>query len=166
MSEGESFLVIFATRGANVTTNTNNVNVTFNVQWSSFLPTKYNRFHCQIVFKSENYINATLLAAPATPLSVNGYINMSLGRMNVYAGTTMSNNIAVIYPVVAAVYSSTTNNYSQSYMSSTNNDNNDFSSAYPSGQQVTITLNSFAGAALANMPHWNMYLSMVGIEDP
>ncbi len=145
----ESFLVLFNTQGSNVVNNDFTKGIfTFKVDWEAFLPKKYKKFHCQFVFKSVN---------SSTQLTTNGFVNMNLGKMNVYDGSSQSSNLGIIYPAVC-------NN--QYYYSSTHNDNNDFWISYPSNQIVTITLNQFDNkTAMANIPHYCLYLSLIGIKD-
>ena len=58
----ESLTVIFNSQGANVIANgANNTSITYPVNWTAFLPLKYKRFHCQFVFKSQNYAVALSL---------------------------------------------------------------------------------------------------------
>jgi hypothetical protein len=145
----ESFQVIFNSRGANVI-NAGNLNaVQYNVNWGAFLPTKFKKFHCQFIFKSENF---------AGVLTNNGFVNLNCGRVNVYDGTSMTYNLGVIYPVVTSANSS--------YYNSTNNDNNDFWIDYPTNNMVTITLNQFNNAtAMANMPNYVLMMNMMGVDD-
>jgi hypothetical protein len=144
----EAFQVIFNSQGSNVLNNTNRNAVLYNVNWGAFLPKKYKKFHCQFVFKSLNY---------AGVLTDNGFVNMNIGRVSVFDGLQMSTSLGVIYPVVL--------NATNSFYNSTNNDNNDFWIDYPINNNVTLTLNTFAGAAMANMPHYTLMLNLIGVED-
>jgi hypothetical protein len=148
----EAFQVIFNSQGSNVltptTTAANRTNITYYVNWTAFLPKKYKKFHCQFVFKSLNYANN---------LTDNGFVNMNIGRVNVFDGQQMSTNLGIIYPVVLIANT-------QSYYSSTNNDNNDFWIDYPINNNVTVTLNTFAGASMSTMPHYVIMLNLIGIE--
>ena len=152
-----SFLVVFNSQGANVVSNATRTNITYNVNWAAFLPTKYKKFHCQFIFKSQNYTGAN-----GVVLSDNGFVNMSIGKVNVYDGIGMTSNIGIVYPVVSTYLTTAPCN---SFYNSTNNDNNDFFINYPTNQSVNITLNTFAGVAMANMPHYCLYLSLVGLTD-
>ena len=145
----EAFQVIFNSQGANVVNNTSLNAVVYNVNWGAFLPKKYKKFHCQFVFKSQNYNGA---------LTNNGFVNINMGRVSVFDGQQMSTNLGIIYPqylTTAAV----------SYYTSTNNDNNDFWIDYPIQTAITITLKTFAGGNMANMQHYCLYLSLQGIPD-
>jgi hypothetical protein len=145
----EAFQVIFNSQGSNVLNATSLNAVVYNVNWGTFLPKKYKKFHCQFVFKSQNYNGA---------LVNNGFVNMNLGRVSVFDGQQMSTNLGIIYPqylTAAAV----------SYYTSTNNDNNDFWIDYPINNTITVTLNTFAGAPMANVPHYVIMLNLIGIED-
>jgi hypothetical protein len=146
----ESFQVIFNSRGPNVINNASLNAVQYNVTWGAFLPTKFQKFHCQFVFKSENY-NGVLVN--------NGFVNLNTGKMNIYMnGNSFSNNLGIIYPVVTSANSS--------YYNSTNNDNNDFWISYPSNNLITITLNEFDGVTpMPNMPNYVMILNLVGVAN-
>ena len=152
--QGESYLLILNSQGSNVLDNTNRNGVLYDVNWSTFLPKKYKKFHCQFVFKSQTYINAT---ASVDQLTNNGFLNLNCGRKNIYDGSQMSNNIGIICPVVLNPYNS--------FYSSTNSDNNEFWMDYPTSNQITVNLNTFSGTAMANMPHYCIYLSLVGIPE-
>jgi len=76
--------------------------------------------------------------------------------MNIYDGLAMTNNIGIIYPY----YTGNTSLYN-----STNNENNSFWMDYPLNTQVLVTLKTFTNANIPNMPHYCIYLSMVGILD-
>jgi len=144
----EKFLVVFNSQGSNVFDNSNKNSVVYNVNWGAFLPKKYQKFHCHFIFKSENY---------AGNLTDTGFISMNIGHVNVYDGLQMTNNIGIVYPVNLL-------NNSSSYIS-TNNDNNVFSIDYPIQTAITINLKTFAGANMANMQHYCLYLCLEGIPD-
>ena len=112
------------------------------------LPKKYKKFHCQFVFKSINYAGA---------LTDNGFVNMNIGRISVFDGLQMSTSLGIIYPVIL--------NAGNSFYNSTNNDNNDFWIDYPVNNNITVTLNTFAGAAMGNMPHYVLMLNLIGVDD-
>ena len=160
MSDNEIFQVIFNTQGPNVMTAVNNfaarTSVTYNVNWDALIPRKHNKFHCQFVFKSLNFSTAN----PGTSLSDNGFVNMNLGRLNIYDGLQQSQNLGIVYPVII---SSVAGAY-WSYYNCTNNDNNDFVIDYPNNTSITITLSTFAGAPMANMPHYVLILNLRGYK--
>jgi hypothetical protein len=147
----ESFSLVLCSRNPNVINNTDRNNVSYNVRWGMFLPAKFKKFHCQFVFKSETY-NGTL--------NNNGFVNINLGKVSVYDGYNMTSNLGIIYPVQS---NATGTNYS--FYCSTNNDNNDFWIDYPTNEQITVTLNTFAGVAMANMPHYTLMLNLTGVND-
>jgi len=91
---GERFLILFNSQGSNVIDNSNLNQVLYNVNWGSFLPKKYKRFHCQYVFKSINYNGAILNA--------NGLVSMNLGRVNVFDGNSQTYNLGFVYPVLSS----------------------------------------------------------------
>ncbi len=92
----ESFQVIFNSRESNVINAANLSAVQYNVNWGSFLPKNFHKFHCQFIFKSENYNGV---------LTNNGFVNLNCGKVNVYDGYSMSYNLGIIYPVVTSANS-------------------------------------------------------------
>ena len=144
----ETFSIVFCSRNPNVIDSTNINAVKYNVNWSTILPNKYKKFHCQFVFKSEN---------TSTALTSNGFVGMDFGRVNVYDG--LQNNsrmLGIIYPVTCGA---------QYFYNSTNNDNNDFWVDYPINNTVTLSLQTFAGGAITNMQHYCLILNMIGVDD-
>ena len=153
----EQYQVYFSSRASNATVGATNATVTFNCNWGGFLPTKYKRFLCQFIFKSENYTGGN-----GAILTDNGLVNIAMGSGYTFDGNSRSNNFGIIYPVVSQF---TANIPCNSYYNSTNNDNNQFYMNYPNNNLVLITLKTFAGASMANMPHWTIYLNMIGVSD-
>jgi hypothetical protein len=144
----ETFSVVFCSRNNNVVDATNLNAVKYTVAWNSILPTKYKKFICQFVFKSEN---------TATVLNSNGFVGMDFGRVNVFDGVqSVNNQFGVVYPA---------NVGTQYFYSSTNNDNNDITVQYPTNNNVTLTLKKFDGSALPNMQHYCLIMNFVGIEE-
>ena len=144
----QSFQLILNTQGANVIDKTSLTAVKYNINWSSFLPKRYKKFHCQFIFKSSN----------AAVLLTNGFVNVNLGQINSSDGNNMSQNLGIIYPIIPA------NN--TCYLNSTNNDNNDFWVSYPSNQIITVKLNQFDNVtAIANMPEYVMIINFRGVEE-
>lgn len=145
----EIFQIIFNSQGSNVlspvATAANRASITYNVNWRALIPSKYNKFNCQFVFKSVNYNGQ---------LADNGFLSMNTGRMNVYDGLQQSQNLGIVYPVYLSG--------AVSYYNSTNNDNNNFTIDYPNSNSITLTLNNFNGAAMANMPHYVVILNLTG----
>jgi hypothetical protein len=147
-----AYQLIFSSRNPNCISNGTLTSCQYNVNWKAMLGDKFKKFKCGFVFKSENY---------AGVLTNNGFVNMNIGRMNVFDGASVCYNIGVIYPVV-------TNNAAgnlASYYNSTNNDNFDFTIDYPVNNLVTLNLNTFAGAAMANMPNYVLVLHLIGIPN-
>lgn len=158
--QNECFNLIFCSRttqaiGGNVIDNSNLNAVKYFVNWGSFLPKKYKKFHCQFIFKSENYVSAT---STNTTLNDNGFVSMDFGRVNVYDGLSNTQKLGIIYPVI-----NTVGNNFQAYYSSTNNDNNDFWIDYPTNQTITINLKNFAGNNMGNMPHYTLIMNLIGV---
>jgi hypothetical protein len=183
----EIYQVVFNSQGSNVINNANRNAVIYNVNWGSFLPKKFKKFHAQFVFKSANFQST---AQTPTILSDNGFVNMNIGKIYCNDGLGQTNNIGVVYPVLdyyaqgnltnatttntnftaptgnsGTITNTFANSIAVSYYTSTNNDNNEFWIDYPTNQQITITLNTFAGVAMANMPHYVLNLSLRGILD-
>jgi len=175
--QNERFTVIFNTRGSNVLSigvpdepaanveltpavieSNNNYNtVTYNVNWLSILPTKYKKFQCQFVFKSNKFGHGQNNIAK----HIIGFIDMNIGRTNIYDGLQMSNNIGYILP-----RATTASELNDLYYSSTTNDNNDFWIDYPTNNQITITLNKLDGKEkIEKMTQYHLYLTMTGILD-
>lgn len=148
----DSYLVIFNSQGQNVLNATSLTSVIYNVNWTSFLPKKYKTFKCNFIFKS---LNANSI------LTDNGFVNINTGPINVFSGDQMTSNLGIIYPVIT----NTTSGNLRSYYNSTNNDNNDFTMSYPINNQITLSLKTFAGADMGNMPHYTLILSLVGVDD-
>jgi hypothetical protein len=146
-ADKETYQIIFCSRNSNVTDGVANLNnVSFYVNWAAILPDKYKKYSCSFVFKSENY---------AGLLTSNGFVNVNVGRTQIFDGTTESSNLGMIYPV----YLNVTAGSQLSFYNSTNNDNNPII-LYPSNNIVTIKLKTFAGGAMANMPHYSLILNL------
>ena len=143
----ESFQIIFNSQGSNVLSNTNRNAVRYDVNWGAFLPKRYKKFKVEFIFKSANF---------AGGLSDNGFVNMNLGRMNIYNGNSMSYNMGIIYPVWCNAVS---------FYNASISDNNDIWMDYPTNNIVTISLLNFAGNNIGNMPHYCLMLNLIGIKD-
>lgn len=145
----ETFQIIFNSQGSNVlspvATAANRASITYNVNWRALLPSHYNKFNCQFVFKSVNYNGQ---------LADNGFLSMNTGRMSVYDGLQQSQNLGIVYPVYLSG--------AVSYYNSTNNDNNSNTIDYPNNNSITLSLNNFNGAVMANMPHYVVILNLTG----
>ena len=151
----DTYQIIFSSRGSNVTNagvlvnqispNINTLNYYINL--NAILPMQtFTKYSCSFVFKSENFVGL---------LNKNGFANMSIGRTQIFDGTTQSSNLGIIYPVIT----NPTAGSQSSFYNSTNNDNNPII-LYPNQNSVTITLNTFAGAAIANMPNYVLILNL------
>jgi len=181
-TQPEIFTVIFNSVGSNVLSigitdpeifdpngNHNNYNtVTYNVNWLSFLPTKYKKFQCQFVFKSKYFGNMyTAIRMPF--FKDNGIIDMNIGRSNNFNGQQMSNVIGAIQGVTAidghGNGGATLETYGSLYYSSTSTGNNSFSIDYPSNNQITISLNRFNNTLLPYMSEYCLFLTLTGILD-
>jgi hypothetical protein len=154
----EQYQVYFNSRSSNAIQDaTLGLNkVTYLMKWDSFLPKKYKRFLCQFIFKSENYASTN-----GIPLSDNGFVNINMGNTYTFDGSTRSNNVGIIYPVITT-YSATN---TSSFYNSTNNDNNQFYMDYPLSNSVVITLNRYDGSVMRNMPNYTIFLNLVGVSD-
>lgn len=159
----EQYQVYFSSRGSNVIDKSNLNAVIYSVNWSNFLNPKYKRFLCQFIFKSENWqTNNTGGGINTQILTSNGFMNLSGTQGYTYDGTSRSNNYGIIYSVVQE-YNPT--GYSTSYYCSTNNDNNQFYMDYPTNTNVILTLQTFSGVNMLNMPNYCMFLNMVGVDE-
>jgi hypothetical protein len=150
----DSYQIIFNSRGTNVTNlgagavpaNINSLSYYLNL--NAILPMdKFTKYSCSFVFKSENL---------AGVLTTTGFVNMSIGRTQIFDGTTQSSNIGIIYPIVL----NTTAGSQASYYNSNSSDNNPVI-LYPNQNSVTITLNTFAGAAIPNMRNYVLILNLI-----
>ena len=155
VSDKETFQIILCSRGNNVTNlGALNFGIPANINklkyycnWSAMLPIdKYSKYSCSFVFKSESYTG--LLAST-------GYVNVDIGRTQIFDGTTQSSNLGIIYPV----YLNTVAGSQSSYYNSTNSDNNSVI-VYPTQNIVTVTLNTFAGAAMDHMTNYCLILNL------
>jgi hypothetical protein len=145
----DRYTMIFCSRNSNAIVNSGIAqSVTYLVNWSSILDSKYKRFHCQFIFKSEN--NASVITQ-------NGFVNMNFANFKIFDGQSMSQNIGVIYPVAF--------NGTNTFLNSTNNDNNDFLIRFPNNNNVTININTFTGTAMTTVPHYALIMTLEGIED-
>ena len=159
--ENETYQVIFNSQGSNLLSPNNTAAaraaMVYDVNWESIIPRdKYNKFRCQFVFKSVPYAGAGNNGL----LQEIGFVNMNLGRVNIYDGVQQSQNLGVIYPV----YLNTTANAQRSYYTCASSDNNEFVIDYPNNHMITIGLNNFNGPVLANMPHYVLILSLTGFN--
>ena len=144
----DTYNVIFASRNANAVNITNLNAVKYTVNWDSMLNNKYKKYKCSFTFISE---------ATGTAYSVMGLINMSFGcRTNSFDGTSQSDNIGIIYPVL--------NNVSYRYQCKSI-DNPSFTMGYPNSNLITLNLSTFSNTTLSNMYHYVLVLNMVGIPD-
>lgn len=151
MKEKDTFILCFNSRGSNIigdnTTAVGRCNLSYNVNWASFLPKKYRKYICQFTFTSENF---------AGGLTACGFVNIYTGKMDIYDGFTNLNNTGVIVPV----YTGAT-----SFYNATTNDNPTFIINYPNNYQVQINLKTFSNVDIPDMPHYCIYLTMTGIKE-
>ena len=154
----EQYQVIFNSRSSNaILDETLGLNkVSFLTNWGGFLPTKYKRFSCQFVFRSENLPSITDIVLFET-----GLVNMSMGNTYTFDNSTRSNNIGIIYPLVSAC----TDTFALSSYHSTNYDNNSFYMDYPLSSSVVVTLNKYDNTPMELMQHYVIILNMVGVSD-
>ena len=148
ISDKETYQVILCSRTSSNTGTTNLNAVTYYCNWASMLPIeKYTKYSCSFVFKSEGYVG--LLASV-------GFVNVDIGRTQIYDGTTQSSNLGMIYPIY--LNASATALAQFSYYNSDNSDNNPVI-LYPSQNMVKVTLNTFAGGAMDHMPNYSLILN-------
>lgn len=157
----ETYQVIFNSQGSNLLSLNNTAParaaISYDINWEAIIPrNKYNKFRCRFIFKSTQYAgggNNGLLADF-------GFVNMNLGRVNIYDGAQQSQNLGIIYPVITNTVAA----QQRSYYNCDNGDNNEFVIDYPSNHIITIGLNNFNGPVLANMPHYALILSLTGFN--
>ncbi len=149
----DSYQIIFSSRGSNVTnrgagaTPANVCSLNYYLNLNAVLPMdKYTKYSCSFIFKSEGFVGL---------LTNSGFVNMSIGRTQIFDGTTQSSNLGIVYPI----YLNVTAGAQNSYYGSTNNDNMPFV-LYPNQTSVTITLNSFTNVALDNMRNYVLILNL------
>ena len=146
----ESYQIIFNSQGTNVLNRTDLNNVVYNVNWAAFLPQKYKRFKCQFVFKSAYF---------AGDLEDTGFVNIDFGRVDIYDGQQMTQNIGMIQPQINYGVAIT------SFYNATVNDNIEFYCNYPTSSSVLVKLKRFNGTTnLPDMPEYVLTLSFTGIE--
>ena len=145
---GEIYQVIFNSQGSNVINNTNLNAVQYNVNWDAFLPKQYKKFKCQFIFKSIKIAQAT---------SDFGFVNIDIGKVNIFDGLSMSSNLGIIQPQ----YFTSTN----TYYSATSADNCEIYIYYPINRVPIITLKTYAGVNIANMTHYTLILNLEGIDE-
>ena len=146
-ADKETYQIIFCSRNSNVTDGVANLNsVSFYVNWAAILPDKYKKYSCSFVFKSSLYVGL---------LTSNGFVNVNIGRTQIFDGTTESSNLGIINPV----YLNVTPGSQVSYYSASNNDNNPVI-LYPSQNIVTVKLKTFTDTNMTNMPHYTLTLNL------
>ena len=127
--------------------------MTYNVNWNSFIPLEYKKFRCSFIFRSD-----IMALTTATYLNENGLISMNILKTNIFNGSELSNNIGMIYPVVASANTRT-------YYNSSAGDNPTFEMLYPTNQQITISIKHFNdNVPLIYLPQYILYLTMEVIE--
>jgi len=151
----DTYQIIFSSRGSNVTNLGGLVNqvpnnvcsLNYYLNLNAVLPMdQHTKYSCSFIFKSEIFVGL---------LNNTGFVNMSIGRTQIFDGTTQSSNLGVVSPVIL----NPTAGSQASIYNSTNSDNNAVI-LYPNQNSVTITLNSFSGVAMANMPNYVLILNL------
>jgi hypothetical protein len=152
----ETYQIVFNSQGSNtltpVATAINRTAITYDINWEAIIPrNKYNKFRCQFTFKSTIYVGHNQDI---------GFVNMNLGRVNIYDGVQQSQNLGIIYQV----YPNTTVGSGRSYFHCASGDNNEFVIDYPNNHMITIRLNAFNGNNMVNMPHYVLILNLTGFN--
>jgi hypothetical protein len=152
----ETYQIIFNSQGSNLLSPNNTsparASISYDINWESIIPRgKYNKFRCQFIFKTTLY---------AGLLGDYGFVNMNLGRVNIYDGMQQSQNLGIIYPI----YTNTTAGANRSYLTAETSDNNEFVIDYPNNHIITIALNYFNGIIMNNTPHYVLILSLTGFN--
>lgn len=155
MTKSDTYQIIFNSRGSNVTNlgalaqgiPANICSLSYYLNLNAVLPMdKHTKYSCSFIFKSEGFVGL---------LTNSGFVNMTIGRTQIFDGTTQSSNIGIIIPY----YLNVTAGAQNSYYGSTTNDNLPFV-LYPNQTSVTITLNSFTNVVLDNMRNYVLILNL------
>ena len=155
MTKSDTYQIIFNSRGSNVTNlgalaqgiPANICSLSYYLNLNAVLPMdKHTKYSCSFIFKSETFVGV---------LVNNGFVNMSIGGTQIYDGTTQSSNLGIVYPVTL----NSTAGSQASFYNSTNSENNAVI-LYHNQNLVTITLKTFAGVAMANMPNYVLILNL------
>ena len=126
----KTYQLILCFRKSNVTGVANLNVINYYVSRPVVLPMdKYIKCSCSFFFKSENY---------AGVLANNEFVNVNIGRTQIFDGITQSSNLGIIYLVISNVAAGS----QLSFYNSTNNDNNRVI-IYPTQNIVTVTLNTW-----------------------
>ena len=157
----ETYQIVFNSQGSNILSLNNTAparaSISYDINWEAIIPRgKYNKFRCQFQFKSFLYSGA----GGNGVLEHIGFVNMNLGRLNIYDGAQQSQNIGIIYPVIT----NTTAAAQRSFYNCHASDNNEFVIDYPNNHIITIGLNNFNGPVMANMPNYVLILSLTGFN--
>jgi len=152
----ETYQIVFNSQGSNVMSPNNTAvaraSISYDVNWEAIIPrNKYNKFRCQFVFKSTiaNAHNADI-----------GFVNMNLGKVNIYDGLQQSQNLGIIHPVFPNISAG----QNRSYFHCASGDNNEFVIDYPNNHMITMGLKTFNGANMTNMPHYVLILNLTGFN--
>ena len=152
MSDEESLIINLNSQGPYMVDNNNLAEVQYLLPWAT-LPRKYSKFSVQVNFRSNTY---------AGLLTDVGFININLGRMNIFEGGQVSNNLAMIYPVLGNTTAAV--GAISSFYACTISDNCDFQMDYPQGGLITVNLKTFAGVDMAHMPPYNLQMRLTGLK--
>ena len=152
MSDEESLIINLNSLGPYMVQNNNLAQVQYLLPFAT-LPRKYSKFSVQVNFRSSVYVGL---------LTDCGFININLGRMNVFEGGMVSNNLAMIY----CINSNTTAAAGplSSFYACTISDNCDFQMDYPQSGLITVSLKTFAGADMPHMPNYNLQMRFTGLK--
>jgi len=152
MSDEESLIINLNSLGPYMVNNGNLAKVQYLLPWAT-LPRKYSKFSVQVNFRSSVYVGL---------LTDVGFININLGRMNVFEGGQVSNNIAMIYPINSNTTAAA--GPLSSFYACTISDNCDFQMDYPQSGLITVSLKNFAGANMGNMTNYNLQMRFTGLK--
>ena len=152
MADEESLIINLNSQGPYMVNNANLAQVQYLLPFAT-LPRKYSKFSVQVNFRSNVYVGL---------LTDVGFININLGRMNVFEGGMVSNNLAMIY----CINSNTTAAAGplSSFYACTISDNCDFQMDYPQSGLITVSLKTFAGADMPHMQNYNLQMRFTGLK--
>ena len=152
MADEESLMINLNSQGSYVVNNANLAQVQYLLPWAT-LPRKYSKYSVQVNFRSNVFVGL---------LTDVGFININLGRMNLFEGGMVSNNLAMIYPITANTTAAA--GPLSSFYACTISDNCDFQMDYPQSGLITVSLKTFAGLNMPNMPPYNLQMRFTGLK--
>lgn len=162
MCKEKKTFTLYLTSGQKVSGN--NYNATYNVNWYSFLPTKYKRFHLQAYFKTNPFSDTTNL----TPTVPNAVVISNIPSPYTYSTLTNSRSscIAIAHTHFFNMdYLDLNPNY---YYLENSESAGLLTVAYPQNNNLTIQLTNFAGTELSTLidsVNYSLILTFTPIDE-